>query len=220
MAIDGISGGGQTAASKSTELFGQDLDRFLTLLTTQLRNQDPLEPMDATEFTQQLVQFAGIEQQIQTNTNLETLQKINETQQLASLSSYLGKTVSAAGGKGVLADGKLPFAYTLGEESASTRIVVTNAEGVPIYTTTGDTLAGNHEFVWNGKNAAGQQQPDGVYGVSVTAFDAEGESTKLNTTAEGVVTGIEVVDGVPYLGIGDLKVPLSDLTSVKNTGQS
>ena len=103
-------GGGSTSDSKaSLSKLTEDLDNFLTLLTAQLQHQDPLEPLDTHEFTNQLVQFSSVEQSIQQNKNLESIIELNQNNMAISAVSYIGKEVSATGQKNMLANGKATF---------------------------------------------------------------------------------------------------------------
>ncbi len=205
------------SASVDSELFSEDIETFLTLLTTQLQNQDPLDPLDANEFTQQLIQFAEIEQAIKVNDNLEDQLAVQVTSMMAHLGGYIGKTVETAGSDGQLANGSMTFSYTLDKEYDGSTIVITDEAGLPVYSTNGETLAGVHEFTWDGRDSSGQQLLDGVYGISVNAVDAEGNSSAASLASQGVVTGVQLIDGVPHLEIGNVTVPLSDLLSVKGT---
>src|SRR6201996_1325219 len=102
---------------------------FLTLLTTQLKNQDPTSPMDSNQFTQQLVQFSQVEQQIDTNTNLKSLIAQGTSQAASYATSYLGKNVSVTNGNASLAAGSANWSYTLGATAASSTLTVTNSAG-------------------------------------------------------------------------------------------
>ena len=111
--------GSQSAASKAK--LDEDLNKFLSLLVTQLQNQDPLDPMDATEFTSQLVQFASVEQQIFQNSNLEKLLQLQETNQVSNLVDLIGNTVEAESRRMPLENGKAQFTYTIPAASSCYR---------------------------------------------------------------------------------------------------
>src|SRR5512144_3059015 len=118
---------GQAAADKS-KLDG-DLNRFLTLLVSQLQHQDPLEPLDAAQFTSQLVQFASVEQQIYQNANLEKLLAAQQNTQLASTVDYLGKQVEANGDMLLLQKGEATASYTLPQSARQATITIQDADG-------------------------------------------------------------------------------------------
>ena len=115
-------------AAGDAKTLGSDLNRFLTLLVTQLQNQDPLDPLDTNEFTAQLVQFAGVEQQIQNNANLETLIDIGRASEVAAIVNVIGKRIEAGGTMLALNAGKAEAAYTLSEAAAETKLTVTDDE--------------------------------------------------------------------------------------------
>ena len=124
-------------AAGDAKTLGSDLNRFLTLLVTQLQNQDPLDPLDTNEFTAQLVQFAGVEQQIQNNANLETLIDIGRASEVAAIVNVIGKRIEAGGTMLALNAGKAEAAYTLSEAAAETKFTVTDASGQVVYSRRG-----------------------------------------------------------------------------------
>src|ERR1700761_6145832 len=143
-----------TGTSSTPDAMAQlsgNFSTFLTLLTTQLKNQDPLSPMDSNEFTQQLVEFSQVEQQINTNTNLQSLITQGQSQGSAMATSYLGKQVTITNGQSGLSNGTANWTYNLGTTAAVTSLSVTNANGQVVYTGSGETTAGDHTFTWNGQ---------------------------------------------------------------------
>ena len=140
--------GGSTSDSKaSLSKLTEDLDNFLTLLTAQLQHQDPLEPLDTHEFTNQLVQFSSVEQSIQQNKNLESIIELNQNNMAISAVSYIGKEVSATGQKNMLANGKATFSYTLPEAAQAGTISITNQAGDVVFFGKAEKTAGTHEFI-------------------------------------------------------------------------
>src|SRR6202041_3271697 len=113
----GSSSTASAATTASTQQIAGNFDTFLQLLTTQLQNQDPLSPMDTSQFTQQLVEYSQVEQQIDSNTNLQTLISQGTSQSAAYATSYLGKTVTVSGGEGSLTNGEAQWTYNLGTAS-------------------------------------------------------------------------------------------------------
>ncbi len=206
-----------SAAERSRTNLAVDFDNFLTLLTTQLSHQDPLDPVDSNEFVQQLVSFTGVEQAVNTNSNLEKLIALFTVGQSASAVSYLGTTIEASGDTTVLADGTAKFRYSLPEATASTSILITDDQGRLVLTADGSTGAGNHGFVWNGRDTNGVQQPDGTYTISVTGRNANGVLVAATTRIGGQVTRVDTVDGNIVLSIGNISVPLENVTSIVKT---
>jgi flagellar basal-body rod modification protein FlgD len=201
-------------SAKAAAGLSQTYDTFLKLLTTQLKNQDPLSPMDSTKFTEQLVQYSSVEQQISQNKNLETMISLLQGGQTTNAVGYIGREVEAKTSKATLGDDGATWRYSLGTNSAVTQITVTNASGLPVYATTGSTASGEHEFTWNGKDSAGNKLPAGDYTVTVTARDAAGSKVTSNVSVGGTVTGVEMKDGTPLLIVGGSRLSLSDIVSV------
>ena len=193
-----------------------NVSTVLTLLTTQLKNQDPLSPMDSNQFTQQLVEFSQVEQQINTNTNLQTLITQGQGQGSAVATSYLGKQVTITNGQAPLTDGTATWNYTLGTTAASTILTVTNANGQAVYTGAGETGAGSQTFTWNGKDNNGNQLPDGAYTLSATAKDQGGSAVTTSVSSTGTVNEIDMTGATPQLVIGPLKIGISQIADVQN----
>jgi flagellar basal-body rod modification protein FlgD len=207
---------GTTTASNAAQQLSGNFDTFLQLLTTQLQNQDPTSPMDTNEFTQQLVEYSQVEQQIDTNTNLQTLITQGTSQSGAYATSYLGKTVTVSGGKGALTNGEATWNYNLGAQAASTLLTITNASGQTVYNGTGSTAQGNNSFSWNGEDNNGNQQPDGSYTLNVVAADSSGAAITSTVTSTGQVSEVDMSSGTPQLVIGSMEVGLSGISNVTN----
>ena len=193
-----------------------NFDTFLTLLTTQLQNQDPLNPMDSNQFTQQLVEFSQVEQQINTNDNLKTLITLGQNRSAADAVGYLGKAVTVSNGTAALANGSAAWNYQLGAEASDATLSVSDASGRVVYVGAADKSAGIHSFNWDGKDNAGNQQPDGAYMLSINATGADGSPIQTAIASGGIVTEIDFSGSEPMLMLGSLPVRLSDITSVGN----
>jgi len=200
--------------STSRNKLAKDMNTFLTLLTSQLKNQDPLSPMDSTEFTNQLVQFAQVEQQISYNEKLDNLITLNRGGQAAMAVQYIGMHVEAESNRVPLQDGYARFAYGLTEDAKSVGIMIQDATGKPVYTEAGKTTQGVHEFEWDGKDAYGNQLDDGTYTISLTALDKDGASIDTWTTVFGKVDGVTSQDGEAILTMGKVGVTLDNILSV------
>ncbi len=205
------------AAATSKARLATDFDQFLKLLTAQLQNQDPLDPLNSNEFVQQLVSFTGVEQAIATNANLENLIAQNRAGQVASAVSYLGTTIEAKGDQIVLAGGEARFIYTLSENTASTSIVIANQSGETVFAGQGNTTAGEHGFVWDGRDANGNLQPEGLYKVTVSAFASDDKLLSLQTIIGGRVTRVETDEAGIHLTVNGIKVFLEDVLSVEES---
>jgi len=189
---------------------------FLTLLTTQLKNQDPTAPMDSNAFTQQLVMYSQVEQQIGTNDNLKALIAQGTSNAAAMTTGYLGKKVSITNGNASLNGGTANWTYNLSSLAATTQLTVTDANGKAVYSSAGDITAGNHNFAWDGKDLNGNQLPDGAYKLTVTAADMAGNTVSSAVASAGTVTQIDMTSGTPQLIVGNMQVSLGDIAAVTN----
>ncbi|GAB6054628.1 flagellar hook assembly protein FlgD [Magnetospira thiophila] len=188
-----------TDSDVSKAKLAEDLDSFLNLLVTQLKNQDPLDPMDANEFTSQLVQFAQVEQQIQQNANLEDILKAQQLNNMGSVVSYIGKYAEVVSDQMPVENGAGKMSYTLFENAKQSQITVRNDAGTVVYYAQGETDAGTHYFEWDGKDAQGNQYPDGVYQVTVSPVNSADDPVEVGYTSFGRVTGVRTADGEAYL---------------------
>lgn len=203
-----------TATTGNRAGIADNFDSFLLLLTTQLRNQNPLDPLDTNQFTQQLVQFAGVEQQIKTNDTLSALLSLNDSTRLSNAAAFIGKNVVADGDTSLLQYGQAAWHIHVDSAAPNTNVVVKDAEGNQVYAREISLAAGSQAFVWNGVTSSGQPAPDGFYTIQVTARDAAGSSVVAQTDFQGTVDGVELKDGEPVLRIGNLTVKLSAIKTI------
>jgi len=204
-----------TTDNAAAQLSG-NFDTFLTLLTTQLQNQDPTNPMDSNQFTQELVQFSGVEQQINTNNNLQTLISLQQGNAGTAATSYLGKTITVTNGQAALQDGEADWSYALGSSAVATTLTVTNSAGQVVYTTPGETAEGQHDFSWDGEDSSGNQLPDGAYTLTVNGTDSTGAAVTSAIASEGVVNEVNMTTGTPQLMIGQMAVPLTAVSAIND----
>lgn len=192
-----------------------NFDTFLTLLTAQLKNQDPLSPMDSTAFTQQLTQMTGVQQQLLTNDLLTSLLAAQQGG-LGGASTYIGQDITAAWSADKLTDGKATWSYELGANATAAKLQVLDGTGKVVWSGDAPELGtGTHDFTWNGKTTAGGQMSDGgVYTLKVTASNAAG-TVASQVLMRGQVTGVEMYDGVPYLTVGNSIIPVSTVISLQ-----
>lgn len=206
---------GATVRSPNQTLAG-NFDTFLKLLTTQLRQQDPLQPMDATTFTSQLVQFASVEQAIQTNTKLESLTQLARTSGTAAALGLLGQDVTAATDKIALAaEGDAAIHYRLPKPAAEVQVSILDAQGKVVQTLAGGTAAGDQALAWNGLGPQGERLPAGSYSVKIAAKDAAGAPLAVEQYLTGRVQGIEPRDGDIQLLVGGLAIPLASVRDIR-----
>ena len=201
-------------AAVAQKKLDEDLNRFLTLLITQLENQDPLDPMDASEFTSQLVQFASVEQQISQNSNLEKLLNVTQTSQVGDMVSFIGTEIEYSGDLFELEGELAKFTYTLDSKAAKVDIAVRDQSGRTVFNAVGENDIGTHGFVWDGTGNSGLPQPDGPYTLIVSAIGPDGEIQGVKKTVFGQVSGAGAEDGVVSLFIHGITVPLDQVLSV------
>ena len=193
----------------------ETFDTFLTLLTTQLQYQDPLDPMDTNEFTSQLVEFTNVEQAISTNKKLDSLIALQNGMQLNDAVGYIGKTVGADGIILMLQDGSSTVTYDLGANAAETNILIIDENGETVRTIEGDNEVGHHEVVWDGLDDDGEPLEDGLYGFLVTSIDSDNNPVPLVQGTEGQVTGVKMINGEVVLEVGELEVAMSDVLTIE-----
>ena len=218
MAVSPVSAPSQnkTAAAASTGL-AQNFDAFLLLLTTQLKNQDPLSPLESTEFVTQLVQFSSVEQAIHQRQSLENLVNLQLAWQATNAVGYIGKTIDISGENIFLKEGAAEIKYTLEEDAGKATVTIKNANGEVVRELGVDKTKGPHVVTWDGKNKDGVAQPDGQYSISVAATKGQDIAVKATTTFSGVVTAIDSSGGQVLLRVGSARIAIGDVTSVRET---
>lgn len=203
----------QQSALASRNQIASNFQDFLKLLTTQLQHQDPTAPLDTNQFTQQLVQFAQVEQQLATNSHLERLINVQETTQLTALTPLIGRTVEADSDKVALQRGEARGAYNLRADATSVTITIRDASGRVVAQGPGETGAGRQEFAWDGITGNGQSWPDGAYSVTVQAQYGSSLET-VPTTVIGRITGAERSGGTLMLSMGKLQIETGAIRAV------
>ena len=199
----------------NTQIAG-NFQSFLQLLTTQLQNQNPLSPLDTNQFTQQLVEFAGVQQQINTNNSLATLVSLQQTAQSSQALQFVGKTAVVKGSTAALTNSEA--AWQLDIPTASTvNISIANSSGQTVFTRSFAANAGNNQtFTWNGEDTSGNALPDGNYTLTATAKDSTGNSVGITTSVEGVVSSVDLTQSPPLLSIGGQTFTVNQVQSIVN----
>ena len=188
------------SSSNNTATIASNFQTFLTLLTTQLQHQNPLDPLDTNQFTAQLVQFAGIEQQMKQNEQLTALINIEKSAQSTQALVYVGNTVAVDGSKAQF-DGSATWNLKAPKDTSAT-ITITNSAGQAVYTGNFSIQQGNASFVWDGKGNDGVQYPKGAYTLTATGKDSSGNSVAISTEVQGVVDSVDLTASPPLLSIG------------------
>ncbi len=216
MAVGAVAPGGTGEVKSSSHSLAGNFDSFLRLLTTQLQNQDPLAPMDANEFTSQLVEFASVEQAIQTNTKLGELGKLVATSGTTSAMAMLGQEVTAASDLvGLPASGDAQIRYRLPEDAARVTVTILDGQGRALRSLSGSGAAGENLAPWDGLDSAGTRMAAGSYRLRVEALRADGTALTPDPYVTGTVEGIEPgTDGITLVVAG-AEVPMSAVRSVR-----
>ncbi len=212
----------QAAGTAGSQQLAGNFDTFLQLLTTQLQHQDPLSPLDTNAFTQELVQFASVEQQINTNTNMQTLISLQQTTAATAALQLVGDTVTINGTQAALSNATgSPATWGLNAAAPATgNITITSSSGQVAYTGTMALNAGTQNFTWSGQGANGTTWPDGTYTIAVTATGASGQKVAVTPSVQGVVTGVNMNQNPPTLTVGGQSVPVSAIQSISSANQS
>ncbi|GJE10651.1 MULTISPECIES: flagellar hook assembly protein FlgD [Methylobacterium] len=201
------------SSGNATEI-ASNFTQFLTLLTTQLKNQNPLDPMDTNQFTQQLVQFAGVEQQLKSNDRLDSILSASQAASSASATSYIGKTITADGSTSQLSNGSASWNLTPSRAASKAVITILDSKNNVVATQATSLTAGSQAYTWNGKTSAGMTSADGNYTIKVAATDATGASVAVDTSLTGTVDEVDLSGTTPVLMVGSQKVPLSSVQTI------
>lgn len=215
-AVSGVSPT-DTSAIGRTRL-AESFDTFLALLTTQLKNQDPLSPLDSNQFTQQIVQMTGVEQQLLTNDLLKSL-VANTTNGVSTAVSLIGKEVRAASVDAKLQNGKAEWIYTLPRDANDVKLEVLDSKGrvVKVLEPANEAgrKAGDHTVTWDGKDSNGAKAAEGLYALRVTAKDSNYATVPSTVSIQGVVTGVEQSNGETLITVNGAPVLWNHITTIK-----
>ena len=220
-ATGAATGAGARIESGAARL-AENFETFLTLLTAQLKNQDPLSPLDGNQFTQQLVQMSSVEQQLLTNDLLKSL-VANSSGSAGGFGEpvdMIGKMVTAESGEAALTDEGAAWLYELPKGATKATLEIRNAVGQVVWTGSAPQLTTGvrHAFEWDGSKTGGGDASDGTYTLSVKAEDGEGRAMAGKTFVEGLVTGVELFNGKALLSLGKSQVWLDKVSAVRSAG--
>jgi flagellar basal-body rod modification protein FlgD len=204
-----------TAATDSKSI-ANNFDQFLLLLTTQLKNQNPLDPMDTNQFTSQLVQFASVEQLIKSNSTLGDLLTATKASNASAAANFVGMTVTADGASSPF-DGTSATWNLNAPRAATGQVTVKNSAGEIVWSENRSLTAGDQTFTWDGRTIAGTKAPSGTYTIGVTAADVSGKGVTVSTMISGVVDAVDITDSGTVLKIGDISVPMDKVKSVRRS---
>jgi flagellar basal-body rod modification protein FlgD len=210
------SGAGSANALASQQIAG-NFQSFLTLLTTQLQNQNPLDPLDTNQFTQQLVEFAGVQQQLNTNDSLATLVSLQQTTQSTQALGFVGKIAVVAGNTAALTNSQAVWQINVPTDS-TVDVAITNSTGQTVFSGSYPVKAGNNQpFAWTGLGTDGTTQwPDGNYTMTATATDSSNNTVAVSTSVEDVVSSVDLTQSPPLLTIGGKTYTVNQIQSIVN----
>lgn len=205
-----------TGTSSSLDKLTSDFNNFLQLLTIQLQNQDPTEPMDTDKMTQQLVQFTGVEQQIKMNQSLDSIVGLQRETRTSTALSYIGKEVEYEGEELILNQkgATSVFSYELPQDVDAVEVRIYDADGQEVRAVVGPATEGEHLIAWDGKDQNGNAVEAGAYSVTVKAVDSENEEVEVVQHMRGLVDGVQIDGEKAILSIGALNLPMEEVERI------
>ena len=211
-----VKSGSTDAGTATSTGIADNFQTFLTLLTTQLQNQNPLDPLDTNQFTQQLVQFAGVEQQLKSNEQLKTLVAMQKSAAATEALVYVGKTVAVDGATATF-DTSATWNLTAAKDTTTSVVSITNSAGNTVYSGNFALKAGGASFVWDGKGTDGTQYPPGAYKLTATGKDQNGQTVAISTEVQGMVDSVDLSASPPLLSIGNATYTTDQVKRVVRT---
>lgn len=219
MMTSGISSLNSDHGSSAKEGAKNNLGKeaFLTLLVTQLQNQDPLKPMEDKEFTAQLAQFSSLEEMKNISKSVDSLVASQTSSSKTTAVGFIGKEVTVFGGHARVVEGAVDkLRYELEKDASVVDVAVSDASGKVVrILNLKDVKGGANLVAWDGRDSQGKIVKDGDYSFDITASDSAGGNIPANITTTGTVSAVKYELGVPYLVVGSVKVPLQDVMEVR-----
>jgi flagellar basal-body rod modification protein FlgD len=187
-------------------------DEFLKMLIAQLQYQDPLNPMDGTDFTAQLAQFSSLEQLTDMNTNLEYLYTNQVISNRVSAVNLIGKEITTLGNTVQVEGAPVTISYNLSEDVAAGAVNIYGIDGDVVKTIEfNNQEAGKNSVEWDCQGVE-----DGVYTYEVTAENSEGDTVTVDGLFTGMATGVSFSGETSYVLVDDIKIPFENVLYVKN----
>lgn len=205
---------GQQTATSQVQL-AENFEMFLTLLTEQMKNQDPLNPLDSTEFVNQLVSFSGVEQQITANQNLESILLVQSAAAQGAAVGFIGREATVATPQAVLEGGEAEWSYVVPEDVAELSMIVKDEGGRIIGRFDGEPGAGSHVFNWNGEDANGNGVEDGIYELEIIASRADGSAATVDVLSTSRVTAVDLSGSEVVIEMGAIRALLSSVRALR-----
>jgi flagellar basal-body rod modification protein FlgD len=212
----------QAAGVVGSQQLAGNFNTFLKLLTSQLQHQDPLNPLDTNQFTQQLVEFASVEQQVNMNSNLQTLISMQQSTESLQALQLVGANVTINSNTATLSKATgSPATWGFSSPSPATgAVTITSSTGQVALTGTISLSAGSQSFTWNGQGNNGVAWPDGNYTLSINATGANGQPVTVSTQVQGTISSIDVSKNPPQVTVGGQSYPISAIQSINGKSNS
>lgn len=205
---------GSPDIQKTEDTLGRD--QFLKMFLAQLKYQDPLNPMEGTEFSAQLAQFSSLEQLFNINENLESLRTLQSDTSRFQALDLIGKRVEAEGGLLSLETGESSQGSFILDDTAECSVRIYDQDGYPVRDIQMDTLTpGQHSFEWDGFDENGEIVDPGIYLFEITAVTENGETLPVETRISGIVNRVNLDNQVPLLYIGEIPITLSQVLDIQ-----
>lgn len=208
----------------SSSMISDNYNTFLTMLTTQMKNQDPLQPMDSSQFTNQLVQFSQVEQMLKQTDSLQALVDNSNTQTTSNAVGYLGMQVLADGNQFALdanSNNESGLAteiitYNLPSNVDSATLTIYDSSGAAVRTAQIEPTPGEVNLTWDGQMDDGSFASVGNYSFKISAKDADGKqiTSGISYKTRGIVNNVTDIDGVPSLTVDDRKLAIKDVLAI------
>ncbi len=206
-----------TSGVVDNTMIASNFTTFLQLLTTQLKNQNPLDPLDTNQFTQQLVQFAQVEQQMKSNDQLATLVSLDKSAQSTTALAYVGATVAVDGSTAQLVNGSATWNLNVGKPATAT-VTIKDSTGQTAYSGTFAVNPGNQKFTWDGRGNDGKLWPDGNYTMTATGLDASKQPVGISTEVQAVVDSVDLTQNPPLLSINGQNYTMDKIKRIVRSG--
>ncbi len=207
------NGSGSTITGAKTTK--DNFDTFLSLLTTQLQNQDPTKPLDTNEMTKQLVQYSEIEQLLKSNEKLGAMLDLSAANTSLSVLNLVGKEITSKGNTTSLANGSASWGLDVPANATDVIYIVKDANGNEVFSKTGSLQAGSESFTWDGTTSSGSTAEAGKYSLTITAKDANDKAVDVGISVKGTVDGVDMSGDAPVLLINGTRFNVDDVSQVR-----
>ena len=212
-AVPASSGAATVSSVVDKQSIASNFTTFLQLLTTQLKNQNPMDPLDTNQFTQQLVQFAQVEQQMKANEQLAALVAMEKSAKQTTALAYVGSTVVVDGATAQLANSQAKWSFNVAKPATAT-VTIKDSTGQTAYSGSFAVQPGSQDFGWDGRGNDGKLWPDGRYTLTVTALDANKQNTAISTEIQAVIDSVDLTQDPPLLSINGQNFTLDQVKRI------